>query len=131
MRREVFSVNESVFASYNFRKRIEKLFLWFLPIFFLSVIYQFFYQKFLKHTVDQALIKGIEVSDHISSAMLFSYGFGFLDNIVVAVWLYFQAKELKYNRVVWTIMGLFDFKAALIAFIGVTIFNTYQETFNE
>lgn len=120
-------MNESVFASYNFRKRIEKLFLWFLPIFVLSVIYQFFYQKFLKHAADQALIKGIEVGDHLNSAMLVSYGVGFLDNMVVAIWLYFQAKELKYNRVIWPTLGLFDIKAALIAFIGVTLFHTYQE----
>ena len=120
-------MNERVFANYDFRKRIEKLFLWFLPIFVVSVIFQFLLQKFLKNTVDQGILKGIGIGDSINSAMLASYGIGFLDNLVVAIWLYFQAKELKYNRVLWPILGLFDIKAALIAFIGVTLFHTYQE----
>jgi hypothetical protein len=120
--------NKSVFANYDFKKRIEKLFLWFLPTFVLSVIFQFLVQKFLKYTVDQGIVKGTEFGESISSVMLFSYGIGFLDNIVIAIWLYFQAKDLRYNKMLWPILGLFEVRLALIAFIGVTIFSTYQET---
>jgi hypothetical protein len=125
-------VNDSVFANYDFRKRIEKLFLWFLPTFVLSVTINFSTQKFLRHSIDQVLVKGSEMGDHISSAMFLSYGIGFLDNMVVAIWLYFQSRDLRYNKMLWPIVGLFDVRLALIAFIGVTLFKSCQEnSFNK
>jgi hypothetical protein len=125
-------MNESVFANYDFRKRIESLILWFLPTFILSATAQFFVQKFLRKAIDQVTIQGFEMGASINSAMFISYGIGLLDNIVVAIWLYFQARELRYNRVLWPILGLFQVPTALIAFIGVTLFNTYKEnSFNQ
>lgn len=77
-------------------------------------------------------ISGILINMQINNPDIFDskYIFSFLahysSNIVVAIWLFFFAKKMKHNYILWTLFALTSHLFAAVIFLVVLLLEKYN-----
>nr|WP_320114120.1 hypothetical protein [uncultured Desulfuromonas sp.] len=112
----------------DIRPRFENLLKWLIPFFLLSVLANVIDSKLLGHAMDAAIANKGTFSIEIKNMLIGLKLIKFLFNIAVAVWLYFQAKDLKFNRFLWPIFGLIKPSGAIVIFMLILVYESMMKT---
>jgi hypothetical protein len=112
----------------NIRSRFETLLKWLIPFFLISVLTNVFDQKLLSYLLDTAFANNGSLSVEIKNLLIGLKLLKFLFNIAVTAWLYFQAKDLKFNRFLWPVFGLLKPSGAIITFLLILIYENTLKT---
>ena len=119
-------MSSELIENYDIQKRIEKLLIWFLPVFLLTVLANTLSTTMLKTMADTFISQNESIATISNNIYITLKLLGGLDNLVIAVWLFFQARELKFNRYLWPIFGFVQSYNAVIIFIILIIFKAYK-----
>ena len=106
----------------NIRTRFENLLKWLIPFFILSVLVNFLSTELLKHSADAIFASKGNIPEKINYILLGLQGIKFLFNIAVAIWLFFQAKDLKFNKLLWPLFGLAKPSGAIVIFMLILVY---------
>jgi hypothetical protein len=106
------------------RKEIETLAIWYIPVCIAALILNVLMISTLEHSFAPVVGEGAPLSIGLSfsSFMRITTLIGFGDNLVVGVWLFFQAKRRDGRKALWFLFGLFAHLFAAIIYIGLTLF---------
>lgn len=99
----------------NLRKEIEKLIYWYLPAYIFTITVGVVLAQHSKHIEDPTWIVSYIV---VPMGILA----GSVDNIVIAIWLYFLAKQLNQKNILWAIFGLVAHIFAVAVFIALYVY---------
>jgi hypothetical protein len=99
----------------NLRRDIEKLIYWYVPAVIISYFLGTAVAAQVKHIngVTPLLSWGLVVTSILTKH---------IDNIVIAIWLYFLAKRMNQRYVLWTLFGLAAHLFAVVLFIALHIY---------
>jgi len=104
------------------RKEIETLAIWFIPVYIAVLIVNVLMTSFLDRGFDVILGEGAPLSIRLSSYLHIMRLTGFADNLVVGIWLFFQAKKRDGRKALWFLFGLFAHLFAAIIYVVLTLF---------
>jgi len=109
------------------RKEIESLALWYIPAFALTLIFSAIYSSYLKELMDMGQVTtGKSV---VFASMVLNF-IGNIDNLVLGVWLFMQAKKENGKPILWLFFGLVAHFYAAIIYIGLKIYEN-QKAYNK
>jgi len=97
----------------DLRKEIEKLIYWYVPAYIFTI------------TVGVSLAsiaKNIQDPDLTVSSIAIGMLAKNIDNIVIAIWLYFLAKQLNQKNILWALFGLVTHIFAVTLFIALYVY---------
>ena len=107
----------------DMRKEIETLLIWYIPVHIAAIIVDLLMTSTLAHEVGSVLGDGAPLSLTLSCFPGITRLIGFAYNLVVGIWLFFQAKRGGDGRkALWFLFGLFAHLFAAIIYIGLTLF---------
>ena len=106
----------------DMRKEIETLLIWYIPVHIAAIIVDLLMTSTLAHEVGSVLGEGAPLSLTLSFFPGITRLIGFADNLVVGIWLFFQAKRGDGRNALWFLFGLFAHLFAAIIYIGLTLF---------
>jgi hypothetical protein len=94
----------------------EKLIVWLIPIGVITFLgYLFATPAFLASTDPTYTFLGLDKYQLMLASKIIPNSFSLLQNVVVAVWLYFSSKSAGRNPLVWALFGLtFAFWALIV-----------------
>lgn len=99
----------------NIRKDVEKLIYWYIPIYIFVWIFSIFFTSYLKtfHTPAPDLI----------AYVLFPAGWimKYLDNIVIAIWIYSTTKKTNQKYILWSLFGLVAHLFAVVIYLVIIV----------
>jgi hypothetical protein len=98
------------------RKEIETLVRWYVPVYIGMLIASFL---ILTHWTES-----------INLLWLMRY-MEFGDNLVVAIWLYFQARRDSGRKWIWAFFGFVAQLFAAVIYLGLKLYEDRNETFNK
>ena len=102
----------------DIRKEIETLAIWYIPAFLITVLLSAAAAGYFKAFFMNLKVTSFTKFSFVTYISLF---IGLTDNLVVAVWLYFQNKKECGKKVLWMIFGLFAHLPAAIIYIGLKV----------
>jgi ABC-type methionine transport system permease subunit len=105
----------------NLRKEIEKLLYWYIPIFIISSVLSSTIATYVKSFNGEPIAL-------TSVVIMLSMFIGFLDNIVVGVWLYFIAKKYNQKYILWSLFGFVANIFGAVLFIALYIYEESNKT---
>jgi hypothetical protein len=94
------------------RKKIEVLLFWYVPAYIVAGLAAFVFASYAKQVVDPSWIFTYIV---IPLGLIMKH----LDNVIIAIWLYFFAKQLHQKQILWALFGLLANVFAVILFLGL------------
>ena len=99
----------------NLRKEIEKLIYWYVPAYIFTITIGVIFAGYAKRIEDPTLITAYIV---IPAGILADR----LDNIIIAIWLYYFAKKLNQKNILWALFGLVAHLFAVAIFIALYVY---------
>ena len=108
------------------RKEIETSARWYIPVYIITLAISVFGSFFLG---DMIIKKDIPGPGSIYF-MLLSTLTKYLDNLVIAIWLYFQLKNDSGRKWIWLFFGLVAHLYAAVLYLGLKIYEQRNKTFN-
>jgi hypothetical protein len=99
----------------NIRTEIEKLLYWYVPAYIISAIVAFVLISYNKYLDDPGILAAYVI---VPLGILMKH----LDSVVIMIWLYFLAKQLKQNYKLWALFGLIAHIFAAALFIALYVY---------
>gem|GEM_PF-4736106 len=78
--------------------------------------------ELLKHSADAIFASKGNIPEKTNYISLGLQGIRFLFNIAVGTWLFYQAKDLKFNRFLWPLFGLAKPSGAIVIFMLILVY---------
>ena len=109
------------------RKEIESLALWYNPAFLIIFLASAVYSGYLKEIIEMGeATTGVSIAFFTMVLKLIQN----IDNLVVGVWLFIQAKKENGKPLLWFLFGLVAHFYAAIIYIGLKIYEN-QKAYNK
>jgi membrane-bound metal-dependent hydrolase YbcI (DUF457 family) len=108
----------------NLRKEIEKLIYWYVPTYIFTITVGVVLAQYAKNIEDPTWLVSYII---VPIGMIASS----IDNIVIAIWLYFLAKQLNQKNILWSLFGLVAHIFAVVLFIALYVYEKIYSTEDE
>lgn len=99
----------------NFRKEIEKLIYWYVPILLVALVFDFIIVAYMKSTNDTS---SLVVWGFASADIIIKY----LHHFLIAIWLYVISKQLNQKYILWSLFGLVAHLFAVVIFLVLYVY---------
>jgi hypothetical protein len=106
------------------RKEIETLARWYIPVCIVTSIISILSPTYLKELVMKSRTESIYF-------VWFPFFIKLADNLVVAIWLYYQGKRDSGRKWIWAFFGFVAHLFAAAFYLGLKIYEERNETFNK
>ena len=101
------------------RNEIEKLAIWYIPAFLIATLAASAMSDILPHLLESG---SLGVGKTISFVFFVANAIQYIDNLVVAIWLYIQLKNQNGKKWAWLLFGAIAHLFAVIIFVVLMLY---------